>query len=145
VNDQVTGDKLVIALERLRQLARIDTPRAASEYAGVAGEVANTSGPDETAFAEDADFGLGKLKTDWCYLRDIIWAGTGESGNHLWEIAEGLDLAVDVLSEEDGATGADLDRQRDKLEGNGDTSTDEWTGDYEKPELPEWKPPGSGE
>lgn len=143
VEDSVSGKTLGVHLERLRQIARVDIPRAANDYAAVSDAIAETESTASKVFNEEVDFGIGKIESPWIYIRDTLWAGAGDTSAHLWDVGEVLDSAVVEWAEYDDEAGAELEQWRDEIEDSSKEGIHEWQGDYEYPDRPDWVPPGS--
>ena len=142
MNDELTGKEFGGALERLRQAARIDLPKLADEYSQVRDDIDSGSSVDEK-LNHDSYFGPNVLKADWTPLRDLIWTASGQSGDNIWALAGGLDGAVESFAEQDGAAATELDKERKKLENDGDASNNEWQDGYDKGDTPAWKEPAA--
>lgn len=142
MNDELTGKEFGGALERLRQAARIDLPKLADEYSQVRDDIDSGSSVDDK-LDHDSYFGANELKADWTPLRDLIWTASGQSGDNIWALATGLDGAVTSFADVDTAAGAAMDKERKKLENDGDASNNEWKDGYDKGDTPEWKEPAA--
>ncbi|MEV4275050.1 hypothetical protein [Actinoplanes xinjiangensis] len=133
--DEMQGAVFGGPLERLRQAARVDLPRLADEYAQIRNACESTSGYDDK-LDRPAYFGSPALKGAWVQLRDVVWAATGETGENLWELSQGLDAALNRFVHEDTVAGAEMLRVRDRMQGDTSPANDEWTVGYDGGSYP---------
>lgn len=141
MNDKLSGEALGGALERLREAARIDLPKLADEYAKVR-EYCEATKEVDGKLDRPAYFGGTKVKDAWLPLRDLIWTASGDTGDNLWALSQGLGAAVDDFAEQDAAAGNEMRRLKGELETDKDPANDQWKAGYDDDSTPEWKDPG---
>lgn len=135
MSDEMSGTVFGGPLERLRQAARIDVPRLADEYAQIRNECEATASYDER-LDRPGYFGYPSLRGPWTALRDIVWTAAGETSANLWDLAQGLDHALDRFIREDEAAADEMFRARSRLEGDSSRSNDEWTAGHDDGPYP---------
>jgi hypothetical protein len=133
--DEMQGAVFGGPLERLRQAARVDLPRLADEYAQIRNACETTSGYDDK-LDRPAYFGSPALRGAWAQLRDVVWAATGETGENLWELSQGLEAALNRFVQEDTAAGHEMDVIRGRLQGDTSPANDEWRAGYDDGSYP---------
>nr|MDT0656786.1 hypothetical protein [Micromonospora sp. DSM 115978] len=135
MSDEMSGAVFGGPLERLRQAARIDVPRLADEYAQIRNECETTSSSDDR-LDRPAYFGYPALKGAWTQLRDVVWTAAGETSTNLWDLAQGLDVALDRFIREDDAAADEMFRVRSQMEGDASSGNDEWTAGHNDGNYP---------
>jgi hypothetical protein len=133
--DEMQGAVFGGPLERLRQAARVDLPRLADEYAQIRNACETTSGYDDK-LDRPAYFGSPALRGAWAELRDVVWAATGETGENLWELSQGLEAALNRFVQEDTAAGDEMRVLQGRLQGDTTRANDEWTAGYDDGSYP---------
>jgi hypothetical protein len=122
-------------LERLRQAARIDLPRIADEYAKIRSECETTSHTD-VKLDRPAYFGSPALKDGWTTLRDVVWSATGETSENLWDLAQGLESALEKFIGQDQTAADEMYAARGRLQSDTSRTNDEWTAGYSDGHYP---------
>jgi hypothetical protein len=135
MSDEMQGAVFGGPLERLREAARIDLPRLADEYAKIRGGCETASHSDDK-LSRPAYFGSPALKDAWTQLRDVVWTATGETGENLWALSQGLEAALEHFMNEDHTAADAMQALRGQLQGDKSQSNDEWTAGYNDGRFP---------
>lgn len=110
------GADLGADLYRLYQLAKVNLPNVAAEYATAASAVSRTDSGLSLAFVRPAQFGgtFGSAYRPWVEARDMIGKFLSDTSTNLTDTARALLLAVGTYAECDDAAVAELNRLKDQ-------------------------------